>query len=977
MAKKSLKRNIIIASLIVVASFITIGVSTYVIKLDTFNSITNSNDDPIDYDDLVEVKIGYKWYTDYSETEGTPTQVGDGTYGTFTYANGEFSNIGYITISDADSYNKINNFYKYYSGVTDDLNSETISTYTFTSIKKDTNLGIDIDTSLITIQCQDGAPIKVVTETGCGGGSTTTYSGSYFVYKQEVTRSFTSESNSDFEDSSSIETFYVPKNSILQDNIINTYTDNIYENKTYSFNKFVKVEEDGKETEFDWKNTKIVEPINLYAVYNTSNTTSPIYSSITKTINDASDNNKVDELKIYAGAEDMNYNVTSDLTYFSLDKSFSLGDKNTKTNISKGDTVNFCLNNGEVSIINEGGKITIVEPLNSSSHILQYKIVLQNDLNVDGTLTIGSRYGSNHNSSINGNISGEYVWLDLNGYNLNISHTGEFTCYGLVTNSKKTGQINVEGGTLRALMVVNDYKGGGSTTASVGDRQFPFVVFSIPYLRCKTVIKCARYLNEENNYAYEWGKMVGICNIKSTSYFPPSDAVVNFVGNYDENDSFFGIKRPNNENEYNSNACIELNVEKNKLIENDIENVNTPTSEYYASKEYKSDIDYRMIWSFKNIEFFLLPITLSFSGTTVNLKDYTFPIPSFFDIKIENSSLSFMQKIQLLPGATIIADDKSKLIFEFDSSDSSLTANLSINEKPVKYYSNDNLYFRDRTFKYFYAAEGDSILDPDKWNYSSTISHGGDLWNSKYFWKYYDEAICINYGKTLFRKNNSLDQPYIITGKYNFDEQNVGTIDENNIENYNFESINGNTIFEKLANNNVYVNTVGFSNIPYMGDSMSNNKVYALPLISYGYAYGIIDNQYIKGSWNENTYTIKCDDCSQYFVGFSYITEETSTGHQAETDYIKKDAYLVILDNINSTQFTISSGNVTYILYNGVYFPVVSENFTQASTTARINAFRISSNKSKYSIRIQDGNTSTTNDMSNLEVSFSDGYWHI
>ena len=149
MAKRSLKRNIIITSLIVVASFITIGVSTYVIKLDTFNSITNSNGNPIDYDDLVEVKIGYKWYTDYSETRGTPTQVGDGTYGKCKYENGKFTAIEYISVSDETSYNKINNFYKEYSGEKTDLNNGT--KYTFTSVESDTDLGINMDTSVITI----------------------------------------------------------------------------------------------------------------------------------------------------------------------------------------------------------------------------------------------------------------------------------------------------------------------------------------------------------------------------------------------------------------------------------------------------------------------------------------------------------------------------------------------------------------------------------------------------------------------------------------------------------------------------------------------------------------------------------------------------------------------------------------------------------------------------------------------------------
>ena len=538
MAKRSLKRNIIIASLIVVASFITIGVSSYVIKLDTFNSITNSNNDPIDYDDLVEVKIGYKWYTDYSETRGTPTQVGDGTYGTFTYANGEFTDIGYVTVSNENSYNKINQFYKDYIG-NDNAELNDNDKYTFFSAVTNETLGIKIDTTEITIQCKDGDPIKVTTSTGCG--SSTTYSGSYFVYKREVTKSFTSESNSDFENNSSIETFYVPKNSILQDDIINTYTDNIYENKTYSFNKFVKVDDNDAETDFDWKNTPITEPINLYAVYNTSNTTSPIYSSITKTINGASTNGKGDTLRIYAGAGDMNYNVASDLTYFSLDKSFSLGDKNTITNIAKGDTVNFCLNNGEVSIENttDTGKQR-VEP---DIQYLQYKIILQNDLNIDGTMTIASRYGSWRNIYQEGNIADAYVWLDLNGHDINIGPNGTLENYGLITDSKGNGGINVNGGTLQSITVIQDYKGGSSTDGATSSKTFPFVLYHIPYLRCSTKF----YYDASNN---SWGKLIGFVNIRATNEqfsglvpIQHGNALIHYLGN--DNQSFFSNRSPN------------------------------------------------------------------------------------------------------------------------------------------------------------------------------------------------------------------------------------------------------------------------------------------------------------------------------------------------------------------------------------------------------------------------------------------------
>lgn len=923
MAKRSLKRNIIIASLIVVASFITIGVSTYVIKLDTFNSITNSNDNPIDYDDLVEVKIGYKWYTDYSETKTDPEQIGGGEYGTFTYNNnnGEFTDIGYITVSDETSYNEINKFYKNYSGQTTDLNSDTISTYTFTSIKSEASLGINEDTTQITIQCKDEDPIKKETTTGVCGSSTT-YSGSYFVYKREVTeKSFTSESSSDFEDNTSIETFYVPKNSILQDDIINIYTDNIYENKTYSFNKFVKVDDNGAETDFDWKNTPITGSINLYAVFNTTNTSVPFYSNITKTINDASTNGKADTLTIYAGASDINCNVTSDSTYFSLDNSFSLGDKNTEIHIAEGDIVNFCLSDGSAYKQNNitSGRRSYVEVLNNDLSKCQFKIILQSDLYIGGTMSIASIYGSYYNNYESGTIGPEYVWLDLNGHNIYIGPNGRLENYGLITDSKGTGSIVVDGGFVLTLMTFIDYKGGTATSAANTSKQFPFITFSLPYLRCKTVFKC-------NNS--KWGKMQGLCNIKPSSVGLLVDANINFLGGNNEDNQYFFSLEPTTD----PNAFVELDIKKNKEFKEEL------GDKYLESTEYKYCLDYRIKWTFNRVNISLVPIAIELSVIiTVNIEEFYFPIPSFFDINLNGSVFIFKEKIQFLPGSSLIADENSTIIFDYglDSNGqipNNLVASLTINEKAPYFYNQSKTLFIKNAFK------------------SNSISFGGELWESELFWKYYDEVICYNYGKTLFRKNNNSSNAYTITGKYNFNEEKIGLIDENGNE--TLFSDDSKTIFEHFFENNTYVNTLGFSNLPYFSDKKSNLKIYALPLISNGQAYatsfsGDSIEYALKGTWNQDKYLIESNG-KTYFVGFNY-----------DGAFSDKDCYLVEADSIYSNG-VIEKDTTFYILFAGIYYPVTSD-FSVGATSASINMKRQYESLTSQAIQYDSNN----------------GYWHI
>lgn len=57
---------------------------------------------------------------------------------------------------------------------------------------------------------------------------------------------------------------------------------------------------------------------------------------------------------------------------------------------------------------------------------------------------------------------------------------------GIVTNSKNTGGIYFQDGTIKSIFVVNDFKGGGTTTTSFFSGYSPFF-YCMPYLDCEAI----------------------------------------------------------------------------------------------------------------------------------------------------------------------------------------------------------------------------------------------------------------------------------------------------------------------------------------------------------------------------------------------------------------------------------------------------------------------------------------------------------
>lgn len=236
-------------------------------------------------------------------------------------------------------------------------------------------------------------------------------------------------------------------------------------------------------------------------------------------------------------------NLSNDFTWLDSEKKVFLGGANTKTTINKEVIARFLFNDGSESKKNEFGSDSVyVEPVEKNR---QYTVVLQNDLIINGQMQVEGNYGVNTSGATQGVIAKEYMCLDLNGHNITINNGGKLISNGLIIDSVGTGQINVEGGGyLRTLAVIHDYRGGNMTQSYVNKDVFPFQVYQLPYLRCKSRIK----YDQTNG----WGSLNGYVNAQAFTDKGPikgqQEFELNFIGSSNSN-YFIKLDKPNTNSE--------------------------------------------------------------------------------------------------------------------------------------------------------------------------------------------------------------------------------------------------------------------------------------------------------------------------------------------------------------------------------------------------------------------------------------------
>ena len=595
-------------------------------------------------------------------------------------------------------------------------------------------------------------------------------------------------------------------------------------------------------------------------------------SSLTNTIN-----NTTGTIECWKGNSDYTKDISADPSYNQIDNKVYLGTSSLKTTIQAGATIRFNMNNGQEKTEFKDMKVDTsgknFEP-EDGQHERQYTVALANDLIVNGAFTIGGNFGNSKNGARQGHIYNEYVCLDLNGHDIFVNSGGGLWFYGLVKDSVGSGHIYVNGGTIYTLATIMDYRGGGFTDSATKAKVFPFIYYGLPYLRTKVVFN---YTNSG------WGKLVAFCRVTvqetlDIGNLSHSEFELNFIGSGDT----FLFKLNNGEvgksrfifdgykiNNVSSNMCIQQRV--GITVEN----------AYLSMNKFKFTIA---------------------SVYPVDTMKYNFPVNPFIDIRLVNSTIVFCQRIQFMAGMSFIADQDSTVIF---TTNGDYSAQLSILDKGANFYDN----------------KMGKLITTD--NSGDIYSYEGNIQNNENFWKYYSQPKIKIYGKLLFTKGNTSSKKYKLVGPCDFNEDNIGTIDEsNNITMY--DKTKYSDPFTFLNQHGVSIQTYGFDyQISY---DAYHVRGFSRPLVSNGKAYAVDDKDVKIGTYSFNDGIFKMDngDC-YYFNNDGNFALGDTAGNTMKNCTVTNN---IIVDNETKSKY--------------IYFASMYGQYDSAVST--VNLSRISNN---------------------------------
>ncbi len=714
------------------------------------------------------------------------------------------------------------------------------------SFKLDQTGGQNSENSSGTFKYYINITKAIKTSTSCGS---TTYSGAYTIYKVSITKS----ANTEYFNTDIVDVIKIKKNT----SIPKTYLDKIINNNSnYSFLGFMNSLVDGTPGNSLLPiDTKFSQNIDIYACFNKKDAVGLPTGNLTKEIVNANST-----INIYSGNSNKNLNVKNDTTYFSQLNTVFIGE-NESIEIREGASINFCLNNGKQfseSTLNTDKQLTS-DPFNSK-HNIQYKIILTSDIIINGEMLIGGTIGGGSNNDTQGNINNAFVCLDLNGHNIIVN--GTLKSYGVIVDSVGSGSVKVNSsGFLQSLAVIYDYKGGKSTSNQADAKICPFQIYNIPYLRCTL---------EFNGTSNEWGTFVCVVRIHTSSY-SSTNVELNLLGS---NNCLFTPE----------SSSGQIIVKNNEIKELSKDN---------TLKDYTFDI--RTQFNFYNCDIKLSNLKIN-AGATINTQELSFPISSFFDINLYNSSFTFEQSISFMPGSSLYVDENSSIILSYNSSRS---ATISVIDQPVYSYN---------------FTDGNSLNKSSSIN-ASNVSVAKLFWENANLWKYYNKSQILCNGTLYFKSGNS--NPYKIAGQFNFNK--IGYIGTNGIKN----SINSNFPFKTLKSVGCNIITYDYDFIPgiYSGSGANNNyKGYARPLVSYDEAYVYDGSNEMIGTFDFNSGIFECNNKSYILNAGTAMNDKTITIEECTIN----------LDH------TVTTSSGTFAYYCNIFMPVTISSDKNTCTISKM-----------------------------------------
>ena len=699
-------------------------------------------------------------------------------------------------------------------------------------------------------------------------------------------------------------TFTIKKGSLISPTLIVSSLPSDISSDVYSFVEVLK--EDG--SSFDYE-TPVSNGLTLTAIlrkngYDGTDVSSPLGPKITSLTNGASAN-------VYAGGQGGTFDLTKDPTYSSASKTVYLGNLSSPTYVAEGATVNFCLNDGNQLITNSSGNSSNSLDLDSSK-TLQYKIVLQNDLHIRGTVNFYSMIGSISSSMLQSSIQQKYTALDLNGHDIFIYDTGSLNSYGLIMDSAGTGTIHVIGGIFQTLAVITDYRAGTYTyyAASADGKTFPFNSFTFPYLRCEVLV-------EKGN---SWGIVNAFCNIVMSGSLSEGDMQVsnfalNFIGR-ENTDCFFEIQGSSD-------------------MDGFIRIKGTEIQEITDSSAIRSGLNWRLRIEFDNLDVVVKSFTFTLTvkilveiPININTSDYCFPIPTYFDIYLASSKLRITQPIRFVPGSALIADQNSYIFLGYSGSRS---ASVSILDRGRAYFDEETA----------------SLIEND-YVYSSS-SFDAPFNSSDAYLKYFSKPRIKIYGTIVFVSGNS--SVYRLAGPLDFAKIAYCDSKYQNIVEIPYDEATD--PFKELNAKGVSVATYGFDYdigwsdkgfVESLGSrSLNHSKCYARPLVSNGIAYCTDAQQSLVGKFSFENGRLDVGNDVYFFI-CDGIVNGSGSQYQFDVEDTRQCA-VQKADSYNESGHYFLVGSKRYIYFASMYF--------STDDSLSINVSRLTQNSDKSTMTVR------------------------
>lgn len=568
------------------------------------------------------------------------------------------------------------------------------------------------------------------------------------------------------------------------------------------------------------------------------------------------------------------------------------------------------------------------------------KVVLDSNIIVDGgELRINSWLGGNSGTLQALITRTSYVSLDLNGYNIIIRNNGVLSGYSIIFNSKSTGGIICEQGTIYTPYLIYGYKGGGGTGEYWANSISPFDNYLCPYLSVETLFtNRGKLIGQTSLYTGALDLFIIKINARTNSTY------LNILGNDTESliqvKEGFLIRRSTPYNEiYTDDSWFNSNINYYSYINSSYREelifTNNP-KEHLKSIDYEGVDFYKADRCIATLNKLSLNVSISNITLNANLKYVDYPIPSFLDISMYNTDFDLSFSLVFMPGSSFYSDEYSviKLLYDSDASGNNIPLYgkvFALDKYPL-------------TTSYQYSSSND--FSTAKTNYGFLTGSFPSFYTTEYLTTNIDKAQLSINGKLLFDESAPID----FSTNYQFYSLG-GNID---LSDEALDSVKANSSKIKLHTDYSYVLFTSVGN----DYCLQNIEFVNLPLLSHNKAYLQTSNggSVIECSSYDLDKLVYYSADKTYFYKYTTANKLTNVAKTGLTSYTSSptlanvkqkytnhegayvECYVNYIDSRYDNLVYLTSSGTNYAYASGTHVPLNDTPiFNEASLLATVN----------------------------------------